>query len=92
MPDFSRSIDLPSVDRILINKLPPSEEDWYLIVNLTPLQTPVLRIAKEKGGGSIPDKTALKNLITAHAASYGYTGNYVSNMRGQVDNATIDFS
>ncbi len=90
--DFTRSIDLPGVDKILINHLPSDENDWYLIVNLTSLQTPVLKIAKEKGGGTIGSKAELKTLIDTHAAAYGYKGSYVSNMKGQVDSATIDFT
>lgn len=90
--DFARNIDLPGIDKILINHLPSDEADWYLIVNLTPLQTPVLKIAKEKGGGKIASKNELKTLIDTHAGAYGYKGSYVQNMKGQIDNATIDFS
>jgi phage-related protein len=92
LPDFSKSIDLPVVEKISVNRLPSSSADWYLIVNVTPLQGPVLTIIREKGGGALHSKDDIKDLITAHAASYDYTGSYVSNMRGQVDNANLDFS
>lgn len=92
VPDFSRNIDLPFVERIYVNRLPSNPADWYLIVNVTPLQTPTLTIIKEKGGGALTSKDQIKALVSTHAASYGYTGSYVNNMRGQIDNANIDFS
>jgi hypothetical protein len=93
VPAFNKRIDPPMPEEVMINHLPAAEADWYLIVNLTPIARPVLRIVRDhKGGTTITGKPQLKALIDAHAGSYGYDAGYISNMKNRVDEANINFA
>src|SRR5690606_16116407 len=87
VPPFNASIDEPFSDEIYINRLPTNEADWYLIKHLSPIQSPVLRIARDFGRNAIKDDDHFKQLIKVNYKNTSYR----ASMMTQVDGAKIKY-